>query len=210
VTTPQRRERRHRILEIMAVALLGIATLGSAWCGYQATSWNSEENELARAASGLQVEGAREFGLAVQTVSYDAAMIAEYARAVADEDEALQGFVRESLIRPDFLPVLTAWEADIAAGGQPTNLLGNQAYLDERMESYRETITRAEATALEAAEAGSNADDYVLTTLLLAAALFFAGLTTSFRVRFAQVLLLAGASVLIAMAAARLVDLPVV
>ncbi len=210
MTTPQRRERRHRILEIMAVALLGIATLGSAWCGYQATSWNSEENELARAASGLQVEGAREFGLAVQTVSYDAAMIAEYARAVADEDEALQGFVRESLIRPDFLPVLTAWEADITAGGQPTNLLGNQAYLDERMESYRETITRAEATALEAAEAGSNADDYVLTTLLLAAALFFAGLTTSFRVRFAQVLLLAGASVLIAMAAARLVDLPVV
>jgi len=49
----------------------------------------------------------------------------------------------------------------------------------------------------------------VLTTLLLASALFFAGVTTSFRVRFAQVLLLFGATLMIGYAASRLVDLPV-
>ena len=49
----------------------------------------------------------------------------------------------------------------------------------------------------------------MLTTLLLASALFFAGLTTSFRVRFAQLMLLTGSVVLIAYAASRLADLPV-
>jgi hypothetical protein len=54
------------------------------------------------------------------------------------------------------------------------------------------------------------ADAYVLTTLILASALFFAGITTSFRVRFARLLLLVGATLLIAYAAARLGDLSVV
>ena len=49
----------------------------------------------------------------------------------------------------------------------------------------------------------------MLTTLILASALFFAGLTTSFRVRFARLLLLGGASLLIAYAASRLVDLSI-
>ena len=31
-----RKERNHRIIEVMAVLLLGVATIGSAWCGYQA------------------------------------------------------------------------------------------------------------------------------------------------------------------------------
>ena len=49
----------------------------------------------------------------------------------------------------------------------------------------------------------------MLTTLVLASALFFAGLTTSFRVRVAQLMLLAGSGLLIAYAASRLVELNV-
>ena len=51
--------------------------------------------------------------------------------------------------------------------------------------------------------------DHMPTTLRLAAALFVSGLTTSLRVRLARVLLLAGASLTIADAASRLIDLPI-
>ncbi len=205
---PRSTERRgNRLLEVLAVSLLGVATIGSAWCGYQATRWNGKEADLARESSTVQVEAARQFGLATQVVSYDTNTISQYANAAAANNTDLQLFYRETLIRPDFLPLLDRWEQQVAAGSIPENLLNDQEYLDAQLEPYRETEARAEALSVEAQEAGNEADDYVLTTLILASALFFAGLTTSFRVRFARLLLLGGASLLIAYAAARLVDL---
>jgi hypothetical protein len=199
----------NRLLEVLAVALLGVATIGSAWCGYQATRWNGEESDLARQSSTVQVEAARQFGLATQVVSYDTNTISQYANAAAAGNTELKQFYRETLIRPDFLPLLDQWEEQVAAGANPENLLNDQNYLETQLAPYRETEASAEALSLEAQEAGNEADDYVLTTLILASALFFAGLTTSFRVRFARLLLLGGASLLIAYAASRLVELSI-
>jgi hypothetical protein len=197
-------------MEILAVVLLGVATIGSAWCGYQASRWNSDESERAREASDLQLEAARQFGLATQTISYDSNMAAQYARAVVEDDERLQQFYRETLIRPDFLPILDQWQASAEEGnGPPSNLFEDEDYIDAELSDYRETQARAQAKSTEGEEASTNADDYVLTTLLLASALFFAGLTTSFRVRGAQLLLIFGSGVLLAYAAARLIDAPV-
>jgi hypothetical protein len=199
-----------RVLEVLAVALLGVATIGSAWCGYQATRWNGEEADLARRSSALQVESARLFGLATQTVSYDSNALAQYANAYAARNENLKRFFRETLIRPALLPLVERWEQEVAAGETPDNLLEDQEYLDAQLASYRQAEAEAERVSLEAQEAGNEADAYVLTTLILASALFFAGITTSFRVRFARLLLLAGATLLIAYAAARLSDLSVI
>jgi hypothetical protein len=199
----------NRLLEVVAVVLLGVATVGSAWCGYQATRWNGEENDLARESATLQVEAARQFGLATQIVSYDSNMISQYANAAATKNTDLMRFFRQTLIRPQFLPILDRWEQQFAAGTAPENLLDDQQYLDSQLGGYRTTTAAAEDLSVQAQEAGSEADDYVLTTLILASALFFAGLTTSFQVRFARLMLLAGSSLLIAYAAARLADLTI-
>jgi hypothetical protein len=191
------------------VALLGVATIGSAWCGYQATRWNDEETDLARQAADLQVESARQFGLATQIVSYDSTIVAQYAEAVAADDDDLVRFIRETLIRPDFLPILDQWTEQVAAGETPTNLLEDEEYLDAQLGEYRTATAGARSLVAEAEEASEHAGDYILTTLVLASALFFAGLTTSFRVRFARLLLVTGSSLLIAYAAASLADLPV-
>jgi hypothetical protein len=192
------------------VVLLGIATLGSAWCGYQATRWNGEGTDLARTAAEVGFDAAREFGLATQLVTYDSNMVAQYAQAFAAEDEGLVQFFRETLIREEFLPVLDDWEASIAGGETPVNLLADTDYLDSQFSDYRTTQAAAQDYNQQAEAAGDTTDDYVLTTVLLASAVFFAGLTSSFRVRFAQLLLLTGSSVLIAYAAVKLSDLPVV
>lgn len=199
----------NRVLEVIAVLLLGVATIGSAWCGYQATRWNGREGDLSREAAVTQTEVARLFGLATQTVSYDANIIGQYAQAVSDGNEPLMAFYRQTLVRPGLLPILDEWEAQIAAGVAPTNLLQNPAYIDEQMAAYRAEVDRVESITVRGEEAGDHADAYVLTTLLLASALFFAGLTTSFRVRFARLLLLAGSSLLLAYAAARLSTVPI-
>jgi hypothetical protein len=199
-----------RPLEIIAVLMLGVATLGSAWCGYQATRWNSEESDLARDAADDRVESSRLFGLAVQRVSYDSNIVALYAAAVSDGNERLQQFYREALIRQEFLPTLDRWEAEIAAGATSlTNLLQDPDYLDAQFAEYQEVEASAEATTVESQEAGDNAEKFVQLTLILAGALFFAGVTTSFRWSFARVILLMGSGLLIAYAASQIVDLPV-
>jgi hypothetical protein len=138
-------------------------------------------------------------------------MVAQYAEAVSSGDDDLVEFLRTTLIRPEFLPLVDRWEQAIATGGEaPTNLLDDQEYREEQLGQYLAAQEEADVRSVEAEEASSTASDYVLTTLILASALFFAGLTTSFRVRFARLLLIAGSALLVAYAAARLVDLPTI
>ena len=114
----ERTRRGERILELAAVVILAMATLGSAWCAYEATRWNSEETSLAQQATNEQVEASRLFGLATQAVSYDSTLVAQYAEAVADGNDGLKEFYRTTLIRPAFLPVLDRWEAQLASGAE--------------------------------------------------------------------------------------------
>ena len=192
------------------MVLLGVATLGSAWCGYQATRWNGEGTDLARRAADVEFEAAREFGLTTQLITYDSTMVAQYAQAFSDDNDGLMQFFRDTLIRPEFLPMLDEWEESIAAGETPDNILTDQEYLAAQLEDYEALQLSANEYGRRAEAAGNSTDDYVLTTILLASAVFFAGLTTSFRVRFAQLMLLTGSSLLVAYAAVRLVDLPLV
>ncbi len=201
--------RRERLLEIIAVLLLGITTIGTAWCGYQASQWNGAQGDLARASSDERVEGSRLFGLATQKVAYDSTLIAQYAEAAQAGNQKLLDFYKKALVRPDFLPTLEKWEAQVRAGGTPANIFQDPAYLDAEFADYRATVVKAEELTAESQAAAANSDAYVITTILLAVALFFAGVTSSFKYFPARVLLIAIAVATVAFAAARLADLPI-
>lgn len=201
--------RAEKLIEIVAVLLLGLTTVGTAWCGYQATVWSGASSEYARIASDEQVEAARLFGLATQTIAYDSVITAQYAAAVAGGDTELELFYRSSLVRKDFRPTLDTWVADIRAGRQPTPLADDQGYLDAQLTGYRDASAAAQENNRLGAEAGGNAAAYVSVTILLAAALFFSGVISTFRYRSARALLLAAALATLAVAGARLAGLPV-
>lgn len=200
--------RPERIIEIVAVILLGLATIGTAWCAFQATQWSGASTNLARQASSQQVENARLFGLATQTVAYDSAFVAQYAEAAAAGNTRLLSFYRSSLMRPEFKPVLDEWEAELNAGQTPTPLIDDGEYIAAQFADYQKGVEAAEQQSRESQVAGDNASGYVGVTILLAVTLFFIGVTTSFKFRPARVLLLAGALATLAFAASRLADLP--
>jgi hypothetical protein len=203
------RQSNNRLSEMIAVLLLGVATIGTAWCGYQASRWNQDQGEIAREGSDLRVEANRQFGLATQAIVYDANLIAQYAKAVVDGDTKLQEFYRSTLFRPEFLPVIERWQQAIQEGKTPPRLLEDRDYVDSQLADYQATQAKAEAKDVEAKEAGKNGDDYVLVTLLLASALFFAGVTTSFKLQAARLVLLMLAAFLIAYCISRIATLPV-
>ena len=192
------------------MVLLGLATVGSAWCGYQASRWNGEEAERSRLADTAQLESSRLFGRATQTIAYDATGAALYAAALVQADERLVAFYRDAIVRPEFLPTLDAWKDQVAAGERPTNLLADQDYLDGLLEPARAQDTVAAEARMRSSEAAEHADAYILTTLFMASALFFAGVTSSFRSRVIRIVLLGASATAIAFSTARLVDLPVI
>jgi len=199
-----------RLLQLVAVVLLGITTIGTAWCGFQAARWNGQSGDLNGVASEQRVEGSRLFGLATQKITYDSMVVAKYAEASQAGDAELLRFYRKSVVRPAFLPVLDRWEAALKAGDQTVGVFEDEEYLAEQFAAYEETVVAAEQATRESQEASEAADAYVGTTILLAVALFFAGIESSFRFRLARLLLLTAATGAVAVAAARLVDLPVI
>jgi hypothetical protein len=198
-----------RLLELIAVLLLGITTVGTAWCGFQAARWNGESGDLTRLASEQHVEGARLFGLATQRVAYDSTVVAKYAEASQAQNTELQTFYREYIIRPDFLPVLNRWEAAVKAGDAAVGVFQDKEYLSEQFAEYDKTVAAAEQASRESQQASENADSYVGKTILLAVALFFAGVTSSFKYRPARLLLLILATGAVAVTAAGIAGLPI-
>lgn len=198
-----------RIIEVLAVLLLGIATVGTAWCGYQSSQWNGTQGDLARESSDQRVEASRLFGLATQRIAYDASVVAQYAQAVQAGNDKLAQFYRKSLVRPLFLPYLDKWQAEVAAGGTPPSLFEDPAYLDSQFKDYNVAVQKSEELTQESQRASEVSNEYVITTILLAVALFFAGVTSSFKYRPARVLLVILAVGTVAVAAVRLADLPI-
>lgn len=202
-------QRRSRGIEIMAVVLLAVATMGSAWCAYQASSWNGEEARLGREASEARLEASRVFALATQKITFDTNFIAQYAAAVADGKPDLAAFYLETLARPELRPLVEEWQADVDAGRVPTPLFEDEEYIAQQLEPYEEASSLSESLSNESLDAGDTGDQYVLATVVLAVALFFAGMTTSFKVRTVRLILIVGSGLTIAYAASRISGLGV-
>ena len=74
---------------------------------------------------------------------------------------------------------------------------------------YQAATAKADASGKQALQAGETAHDYVINTILLAVALFFSGVLSSFRYRPARLLLVVAAIATVAVAAVNLADLPI-
>jgi hypothetical protein len=198
-----------RIIEIVTVALLALATVGSAWSAFQVSRWNGVETDEARNSAAFRIDASREYSLATQIVAYDAAAVGQFGQAIAAGNEELQEFLRQTIIRPGFEPILAQWRAEVDAGTEPTNLLENEDYLETLFAESESLDNEALAATERSEDAGDVADDYIRLTLFFASALFFAGITASFNSRFAKILLLSAAGLTIAVAGALLSSYPV-
>ena len=108
-----------------------------------------------------------------------------------------------------FLPLLDQWQAEIQAGGTPGSLFENEEYLSGQFADYQKAVEQSEALTALSQEASETSDSYVITTIMLAIALFFAGVTSSFRYQPARVFLIVLCLGTVAYAAVRLADLPI-
>ena len=198
-----------RALEVLALILLSLGTVGSAWSVYQAVRWNHIEASQTAAATAARIASGNATTIATATVVYDASLLAQTAAAIAEGQTDLQRFYRTTLARPAFLTLLD--EAMAQAGGDPTalpNLSASPRYLADLLDEPQQLDAAAAQYTDASTRAGGHADAYTLVAVLLAIALFFGGAASNFRWLPLRGGLLAIALLVLGVGAARLAALP--
>jgi hypothetical protein len=168
-----------RVLEIGSAVLLSVATLATAWSGYQASRWNGEASKATARANASRVESTRASGLANRNAQVDIALFTQWVDAYARQETMLADFYRKRF-RAEFKPAFEAWvatrplrnpQAPLSPFAMPQYVLAAETEADA-------LETAAGASAAEARGNIQRAQNYVLAVTLFAASLFFAGIST--------------------------------
>ena len=171
-------ESSHRV-ELAATVLLALATVATAWSGYQSTRWNGEQAKAAARASALRIQSATAAGLANSETEIDVATFTQWVNAYAQKQTALADFYFRRF-RKEFRPAVDAWVATrpLKNPSAPLTPFAMPQYrLAARAESDRLEAT-AELFTAQARRDIQRASNYVLGAVLFASSLFFAGMSS--------------------------------
>jgi hypothetical protein len=189
-------------LEVVATILLALATVATAWSGYQASRWNGEQSKAFSRAGAVRIESSKADALANAQTQIDIATFMQWIDARALDRDDLADFYRKRF-RPEFQPAFTAWLATrpLTNDAAPlTPFVMPEYTLAARTDADR-LAAEAEALSARGRVNVQRATNYVLGVVLFAAALFFAGISTKLQaVRLRRVLLGLGVAVFLATA----------
>ena len=165
--------------ELAATVLLALATVATAWSGYQASRWNGEQAKAFSRASALRIESAKADSLANAQTQVDVATFTQWVDAYAREETELADFYFRRF-RTEFKPAVDAWIATRPRRNPnaPLTPFAMPQYRLEARASAEQLEEEAEAWSARGRTNVQRATNYVLGVVLFAAALFFAGIST--------------------------------
>jgi len=183
-----------RRLELFATVLLAVAALATAWSTYQSTQWRGEQAANYSKGTAARIQSAEAATRAGQKTQVDIAVFSQWVDAYAVGNKRLAAFYRRRF-RDEFVPAFNAWLASKPltnphAAKSPFEL--PQYVVSDTVES-KQLDAQATAHSTAAETANQRSDNYVLAVVLLASALFFAGISTKLHsVRHREALLVLG------------------
>jgi hypothetical protein len=185
--------------ELVVTILLVVAALGTSWSSYQATRWNGEQAAAASRTSAIRISAARAQGLSQAQTQVDVATFIAWADANRSGDRRVAAFYVDRF-RDEFRPAFAAWRATrpfADPDAPPTPFAMPEYQLASRAEA-ESLDAQSEASAAQVRLDIQRSSNYVLTVVLYAVVLFFAGMSTRLRnQRLRWVMTLAGCLVLV-------------
>ena len=179
IDLPQRFDKYEPLAEILATVILAIATLATAWSGYQSARWSGVQAAHYSRAGALRVESTRASTFAGQQMQVDVGLFTNWINAYAVGDVRLTHFY-QTRFRDEFKPAFDAWLATDPENNQdapPSPFAMPEYVLAKNLEA--EELQKQAQDQFAAGEAANEIDDrYVLNTVILASVLFLAGLAS--------------------------------
>jgi hypothetical protein len=172
---------RDRFFEFVAVFLMAIATVGIAWSGYQAASWSGAQARSYARSNSQHERATRTASLGGQERLEDLEDFNRWLEATAKGDATVASLY-ERRFRPEFRKEFDAWIAQEPLSD--VNAAPSPLFVDEYQPRGEARTRQLEREAEQHFELGKtatkHADDYVFNTVLLAAVLFFGGISLRF------------------------------
>jgi hypothetical protein len=181
LTEEQREQIFQKRIEIASTILLALATIATAWSGYQAARWGGEQTAHSSAALKAIVRGGHFEGLAQQKMSVHVTLFGEYFEAESENNTTFADFLLNRFPEP-LKAAAVAWEAtdplnNPTAPASPFDM-PEYALVDLAEAERWNQVSEQELLAAERADAIS--DRYLLFTIIFASVLFFGGVSGKF------------------------------
>lgn len=167
--------------EVYETIVLALATLATAWAGYQAGQWNNLQTILNNHATNLRIESTQLVADAQQSQLVDVTLFTEWVNATALNRPQLADYYR-ARFRDEFTPAFEAW---LATGPEtnpdaPTSPFDMPEYGIAALGKADALIEQAGLRAQDAERAGSFGDQYTISVVILAGALLLGGIANRF------------------------------
>ena len=195
---------------MIVTVLLVVAALGTSWSSYQATRWNGEQAKAASRTNGARIEAARAQGLSQAQTQIDVATFIAWADADQTGDQQLADFYVDRF-RDEFKPAFEAWLATnpLTDPDAPATPFAMPDYQLASREEAAKLDAASEASAAEVRADIQRSSNYVLTVVLYAVVLFFAGVSTRIKNRRLRWVLTAAGCIVLVTAIAWIATFPV-
>lgn len=210
IDLPTRFDRFEPLAEIVATAILALATLATAWSGYQSARWGGVQASSYSQAGALRTESTRvstEYG---QLVQIDIAIFINWINAYTDDDQAKLQFYRDRF-RDEFKPAFKAW-MDTDPFNNPfaprSPFVMPEYQLSQKAEAER-LLEEAQATFAKGSDANQTSDNYLLNTVILAGVLFLGGIVTRFKAMSARWVIIVFSLIVLAYGLFNLIRYPI-
>ena len=171
-----------RWVEFLAAIVLSLATVATAWAGYQASLWGGEQTRHMAAATTANVQSAQQSSAAMQRTSLHATLFVQWATAISEKNTELTDFLYERF--PQELKVATdAWLATqpLKNPDAPATPFEMAEYSLPETARAAELRQQSETESALAGTANETSDRYVLLTVIFASVLFFGGISGKFQ-----------------------------
>jgi hypothetical protein len=156
-------------IETLAAVLMSLAAVSTAWSAYQATRWSGEMARSFNQAAGLRVEATRVSNEAAERTGISAGLVQpEIADAI------------RSRMRPSLAAAMAGWLGNWQRGEPlpPGDPFTEGEYTAPESLRAVELSEMAEAAYSRGVTYNQRADNYVLTGVVFALALFFGGMSS--------------------------------
>jgi len=184
--------RSGRWLEFFAAALLALATVGTAWCGYQAARWGGQQTAHFVEAIGAYSDSLGLASQATQVEAFHVDLFVAWASALSERNQQLADFLYQRF-PPELKTATEAWLAlePLTDPEAPPSPFDMEAYSLPEAEESRQMRQLADELFARASAANKISDNYVLLTVIFASVLFFGGISGKFRAHVIDLTMLA-------------------
>ncbi|MBI1379048.1 MAG: hypothetical protein GC157_16445 [Frankiales bacterium] len=173
--------------ELVAVVLLSITTILTAWAGFQSSKWGGAMSISFSQASSARIQAARLDGDANRRITVQVSLYTQWLQAKAQGDETLAAYLAERFPEP-LKTAFGAWRAtDPQNNAQaPASPFDMPQYVVPESTQAKASDALADAKFQQALDYNQRGDNYTLLTVAFASVLFFAAISGRMRTRGAQ------------------------